>query len=52
MINPTTQRLRLYDGTLVTPVGKICTRAENPNTGQMYDCDFIVVKYVPHRSKN
>ena len=44
MINPTTQRLRLYDGTLVTPVGQICTRTENPNTGQMYDCDFIVVK--------
>ena len=40
--NPTTQRLRLYDGTLVTPVGQICTRTENPNTGQMYDCDFIV----------
>ena len=44
MINPTTQRLRLYDGTLVTPVGQICTRTENPNTGQMYDCDIIVVK--------
>ena len=23
---------------------QICTRTENPNTGQMYDCDFIVVK--------
>ena len=44
MNNPTTQRLRLYDGTLVTPVGQICTRTENPNTGQKYDCDFIVVK--------
>ena len=44
MINQTTQRLQLYDRLLVTPVAQICTRTENPNSGQMYDCDFIVVK--------
>ena len=43
MLQPTRQRLRLYDGTVVAPVGQIRLEVTNPKTKQRYNCEFIVV---------
>ena len=43
MLQPTKQRLRLYDGTVVAPAGQIRLEVTNPKTMQRYNCEFIVV---------
>ena len=40
---PTSTKLRMYDGTIITPKGKATLRVVNPKTQKKFDVRFVVV---------
>ena len=42
-IQPTTTRLRMWNGSLHRPVGKVNCSISNPATGEVHDAEFVVV---------
>ena len=45
--HPTNKYLRMYDGTLMKPLGKLCATVVNPANGSSYEEEFIVVVGCP-----
>ena len=45
--HPTNKYLRMYDGTLMKPLGKLCATVVNPANGSSYEEEFIVVEGCP-----
>ena len=44
MMRETSQRLQLYDGTLVTPAGRIALEVQDAKNKKQYQCEFVVVR--------
>ena len=44
IMRETSQRLQLYDGTLVTPAGRIALEVQNAKNKKQYQCEFVVVR--------
>ena len=45
--HPTNKYLRMYDGKLMKPLGKLCATVVNPANGSSYEEEFIVVEGCP-----